>query len=80
MTLGEFVNSVVRQLLEKWQTTHSRSRPRHPQSQGLRERDNATLISRLRSWLESHPDDNWVTALPHVVCKFYVHSQFTVQL
>jgi hypothetical protein len=75
--VGEFVNSVVRELLERWRTKHSRSRPRHPQTNGLREKDNFTLISRLRAWLDSHPDDNWVTALPHVVCKFSWHSQLT---
>jgi len=63
---GENVNISMRKVLSTWLTQHRRGRPYHPQSQGQRERDNATVVKRICQYLEGHPEATWVDALPHV--------------
>jgi len=60
----------MRKVLSTWLTQHRRGRPYHPQSQGQRERDNATVVKRICQYLEGHPEETWVDALPHVGCKY----------
>jgi len=44
-------------------------RPRHPQSQGLVEKGNDILQTKLSSWLEDNETNDWSLGLPTVICK-----------
>src|SRR5687767_13343978 len=61
----EFVAQVVSQLAVLWpglKIIHGW--PRHPQTQGLIERSNAVLQSKLAKWMDDNQSDNWSEGLP----------------
>ena len=68
----EFVNVIVQKLVEDWpgEITMINGRPRHPQSQGLIEKGNATVKDMLACKLYSETQANWTTWLPEIQCKF----------
>ena len=70
----EFVNSTMTGLCEKLHISHQTSSVMHPQSNGLVERTNRTIIAHLRKYLEGSND--WVNLLPSVQFAFNsnVHS------
>jgi len=66
----EFVAQIIHDLVALWPETRIiNGRPRHPQSQGLIERGNATLEAKLSAWLEEGNREDWSVGLPLVVCK-----------
>ena len=50
----EFVNEIIKQLLEKFQIWHQRVSPYHPQANGMIERFNRTLGEALSKLEETH--------------------------
>ena len=69
----EFINDVIRNLLDSWpgETTIISGRPRHPQSQGLVEQGNACVERLLGARILQHEgeDSPWTEWLPLVQCK-----------
>ena len=52
-----------------WPEVHIiNGRPRHPQSQGLVERANGILQTKLGKWMEDNHTDNWMEGLPLIIC------------
>lgn len=64
----EFTASVIKNLKNIWTgLTIINGRPRHPQSQGLVERGNATLCNILGKYMEDRGVSTWTTCLPPVI-------------
>lgn len=70
----EFVNSLVRDFLEKWpgKIQMVTGRPRHPQSQGLIEQAHYTLQRMMSAKMKVHfgSPPPWASWLPHMICKY----------
>ena len=56
----EFVNEIIKQLLEKFKIWHQRVSPYHPQANGMIERFNRTLGEALSKLEEAHDWDKFV--------------------
>jgi IS30 family transposase len=66
----EFTADIIAELLTLWPEVHIiNGRPRHPQSQGLVERANGILQTKLGKWMEDSYTDNWTEGLPLIICK-----------
>ena len=69
----EFINKVIEELLKSWHTDIQlvSGRPRHPQSQGLVEREHYTLQRKLSAEICTVNADSppWSEWLPRIVCK-----------
>ena len=66
----EFTAKIIRNLVKMWPgTIIINGRPRHPQSQGLIEKGNDILQTKLSSWLEDNETNDWSLGLPTVICK-----------
>jgi transposase InsO family protein len=66
----EFTADIIAELLTLWPEVHIiNGRPRHPQSQGLVERANGILQTKLGKWMEDNNTDNWMEGLPLIICK-----------
>jgi transposase InsO family protein len=74
----EFVNGIVRKLLDDWpgEITIVNGRARHPQSQGLVERGNAKVEEILACRFHTQGASNehtWTSWLPEVQCMYNFH-------
>ena len=74
----EFVNGIVRKLLDDWpgEITIVNGRARHPQSQGLVERGNAKVEEMLACRFHTQGASNehtWTSWLPEVQCMYNFH-------
>ena len=71
----EFVNSIINNLMEYFQTDHRISSAYHPQTNGQRERDNRTLKESL-SRLVNDQGNNWDQFIPGVLFAYHtsVHA------
>lgn len=58
----EFKNLIMKELCEKYYVKQRFSRPRHPQSQGIVERANQTLIRRISKALCGE-ESRWISIL-----------------
>jgi len=45
--------------------------PRHPQSQGMIEKGNDILETKLSAWLEDNKRNDWSFGLQMVTCKYF---------
>ncbi len=67
----EFVAKLIKQLVALWPGLKIiNGRPRYPQSQGLIERGNATLQSKLSKWMEDNKSTEWSVGIPLVLRKY----------
>lgn len=64
-----FINSEVKEFLEKTNIKHYRSSPYYPQSNGLCERSNYTIISCIRKLVNDNVT-NWDLLLQHAVFSY----------
>lgn len=71
----EFVNNVIDNLMEHFQTDHRITSAYHPQSNGQRERDNRTLKASLCK-LVNEEGDNWDNFIPGILFSYHtsVHA------
>ena len=71
----EFLNEVVDALLQKTGTEHRVTSAYHPNTNGLTERFNQTLVLALRKHTEANPND-WYKWLPYVLLSYRtrIHS------
>ena len=65
-----FRSSKFRKCLDNLQIKRSHSTPYHPQSNGVVERVNGTLITRLRATIVDNPRSKWTTLLQQVVRQY----------
>ena len=65
----EFVNTIIKCLLQTVGTEHSVTSAYHPNTNGQTERFNQTLISSLRKHCEAHPSD-WFKWIPFVLMSY----------
>ncbi len=63
---SQFKNALVKEVTDKLGTNHRFSTAYHPQSNGVVERANGTLLRILRSILFDRPDLDWLETLPTV--------------
>jgi len=72
----EFVNALVAQICELFATKHKTTTPYHPQTNGLTERFNQTLIKALGKLTQQHKDTPWDELLSSVLFAYRtaVHS------
>ena len=75
----EFVNSIVKKLIEEWpgEITIINGRVRHPQTQGLVERGNAKVEEMLASRFYAQRDqqqNHWTMWLPEIQCQCICES------
>jgi hypothetical protein len=64
----EFTSHVIRDLMTIWPATKIiNGRPRHPQSQGLVERGNSVLKTKLGKWMEDNNRNDWSFGLKIVI-------------
>ena len=65
---SEFTTQVICELMSNWSGTRSiRGRPRHTQSQGLIERGNSVLKSKLSKWMQRNRSTLWSQGLDYVI-------------
>jgi len=65
---SEFTAQVICELMSNWSGTRIiRGRPRHPQSQGLIERGNSVLKSKLSKWMQRNRSTLWSQGLDYVI-------------
>ena len=71
----EFLNACVAELLKKTGTEHRVTSAYHPNTNGLTERFNQTMVTVLRKHCESNPQD-WYKWLPYVLMSYRtrIHS------
>lgn len=67
---GEFKNATIRGLYEEFNVIARYSRPRHPQSQGIVEKSNQTLMRRLSKAVWGY-GIRWIDALGNFVKYIY---------
>lgn len=70
----EFVNGITERLFEVTGTEHRISSPYHPQTNGLVERFNQTLVGGLRKVVDANKDD-WDTKLNSVLYAYRISKQ-----
>ena len=72
----EFINEIIKCLLNKFCTEHRVTSAYHPNTNGQTERFNLTLISALRKHCEAHPSD-WYKWIPYVLMSYRtrIHSR-----
>ena len=64
----EFTTQVICELMSNWSGTRIiRGRPRHLQSQGLIERGNSVLKSKLSKWMQRNRSTLWSQGLDYVI-------------
>ena len=73
----EFVNALVDQICEIFGTTHKVTTPYHPQTNGLTERFNRTLITTLGKLSQQHKSTEWDELLPSVLFAYRTMTQNT---
>ncbi|RWR99422.1 Retrotransposable element Tf2 protein type 1-like protein [Dinothrombium tinctorium] len=62
-----FSSSTLNQFLRKYNIRHSYSTPYHPQTNGIVEKVNGTIITKLRASLLDHPKRKWSTLLTDAI-------------
>jgi hypothetical protein len=68
----EFVAQIIKDLIALYpKTMIINGRSRHPQSQGLVEKGNDILETKLSAWLENNKRDDWSFGLPMVTCQYF---------
>jgi len=68
----EFVAQIIKDLIDLYpKTMIINGRPRHPQSQGMVEKGNDILETKLSAWLEDNKRNDWSFGLQMVTCKFF---------
>lgn len=65
-----FQSNVLKQCLKRHQIKHIYSTPYHPQTNGIVERINGTLMVKVRASLQDHPHRKWTTLLPKIVADY----------
>lgn len=65
-----FTSNEIKRCLNRHNIKHLLSTPYHPQTNGIVERFNGTLITKLRFVLLDHPKRKWNTLLPKVVSDY----------
>ena len=62
-----FISRDMKSFFQRNNIKHIVSTPYHPQTNGIVERANGTIVTRLRSELLDHPRRKWSSVLPHIV-------------
>jgi len=60
----EFLNQLIEEICHLFEVTHRVTTPYHPQTNGLTERFNRTLVNTLSKLTQQHPDQEWDDLLP----------------
>jgi transposase InsO family protein len=67
----EFTNKLVRLVSKLWESRFRHSSPYHPQTNGLAERKNQTIINKISKAMEDYKI-NWDRVLPYVLMQYRV--------
>jgi transposase InsO family protein len=67
----EFTNKLVRLVSKLWESRFRHSSPYHPQTNGLAERTNQTIINKISKAMEDYKI-NWDRVLPYVLMQYRV--------
>uniref|UniRef100_A0A158P4S6 RNA-directed DNA polymerase n=1 Tax=Tetranychus urticae TaxID=32264 RepID=A0A158P4S6_TETUR len=65
-----FQSTVLKQAFKRHNIKHIFSTPYHPQTNGIVERINGTLMVKVRAALQDHPHRKWTTLLPKIVTDY----------